>query len=237
MGDWPNEGKLSALNIRRACDASLRRLRTDYIDLYQMHHIDRDTPWDEIWQAMEVLRRAGQDPLRRVVQLRRLAHRPGQRDRPRRAASSAWSASSRSTTWSPATSSSRCCPPRRPTASASSRGRRSAAGCSAACSKSEREGRRRHRGPGQAERSRRNRDKFEAYEDLCDKLGEEPADVALAWLLHQDGVTAPIIGPRTHRAVRRRAAGADRSRSTPTSSPGSTRSSPAIKPAPEHYAW
>src|SRR5690349_6731550 len=55
MTDWPNEGKLSALNIRRACDASLRRLRTDYIDLYQMHHVDRDTPWDEIWQAMEVL--------------------------------------------------------------------------------------------------------------------------------------------------------------------------------------
>ena len=44
MGDWPNDGKLSALNIRRACDASLRRLRTDYIDLYQMHHVDRDTP-------------------------------------------------------------------------------------------------------------------------------------------------------------------------------------------------
>src|SRR5258707_11828134 len=55
MGDWPNEDRLSALNIRRACDASLGRLRTDYIDLYQMHHVDRDTPWDEIWQAMEVL--------------------------------------------------------------------------------------------------------------------------------------------------------------------------------------
>src|SRR5215475_6932805 len=55
MGDWPNDGKLSALSIRRACDASLRRLRTDYIDLYQMHHVDRDTPWDEIWQAMELL--------------------------------------------------------------------------------------------------------------------------------------------------------------------------------------
>ena len=56
MGTWPNEGRLSALNICRACDASLRRLRTDYIDLYQMHHVDRDTPWEEIWQAMESVR-------------------------------------------------------------------------------------------------------------------------------------------------------------------------------------
>ena len=43
----------------------------------------------------------------------------------------------------------------------------------------------------------RDRDQLEAWEGLCEELGEEPADVALAWLLHQQAVTAPIIGPRT----------------------------------------
>ena len=55
MSDWPNDRFLSARNIRHACDASLQRLQTDHIDLYQMHHVDRATPWDEIWQAMETL--------------------------------------------------------------------------------------------------------------------------------------------------------------------------------------
>ena len=55
MGEGPNDQKLSAYHIRRACEDSLRRLKTDHIDLYQMHHIDRATPWDEIWQAMERL--------------------------------------------------------------------------------------------------------------------------------------------------------------------------------------
>src|SRR5712692_6565760 len=59
MGNWPNESRLSAHHIRRACEESLRRLQTDHIDLYQMHHIDRNTPWEEIWQAMEVLVQQG----------------------------------------------------------------------------------------------------------------------------------------------------------------------------------
>ncbi len=59
MGTGPNDRRLSAYHIRRACDESLRRLQADHIDLYQMHHVDRATPWEEIWQAMEQLVREG----------------------------------------------------------------------------------------------------------------------------------------------------------------------------------
>src|SRR5690606_19922169 len=59
MGKWPNQSRLSAAHIRQACEDSLRRLRTDHIELYQMHHVDRATPWEEIWQAMEVLVQQG----------------------------------------------------------------------------------------------------------------------------------------------------------------------------------
>jgi len=59
MGDWPNEGRLSKLAIRNACEASLTRLNTDHIDLYQMHHIDRQAWWDEIWETMEQLKMEG----------------------------------------------------------------------------------------------------------------------------------------------------------------------------------
>lgn len=68
MGLGPNDRRLSALHIRRACEDSLRRLQTDHIDLYQMHHIDRFTPWEEIWQAMELLVQQGNSSRRRCVQ-------------------------------------------------------------------------------------------------------------------------------------------------------------------------
>ena len=55
MSDWPNDTFLSARNIVRACEGSLRRMGTDWIDLYQFHHVDLRTPWDEIWQACETL--------------------------------------------------------------------------------------------------------------------------------------------------------------------------------------
>ena len=54
-GEWSNWSRLSALHIRKACEDSLRPLQTDHIDLYHLHHVDRDTPWDAIWQAMETL--------------------------------------------------------------------------------------------------------------------------------------------------------------------------------------
>lgn len=59
MVNGPNGRRLSAYHIREACEASLRRLKTDHIDLYQMHHFDRETPFDEIWQAMDVLIQQG----------------------------------------------------------------------------------------------------------------------------------------------------------------------------------
>ena len=79
MGEWPNEQKLSARHIKLACEDSLRRLQTDYIDLYQMHHIDRNTPWEEIWQAMEQLVQEGKVLYVGSSKFRRLAYCPGQR--------------------------------------------------------------------------------------------------------------------------------------------------------------
>ena len=236
MGDWPNEGKLSALNIRRACDASLRRLRTDYIDLYQMHHVDRDTPWDEIWQAMEVLVAQGKILYVGLVQLRRLAHRAGLRDRAGARLPRPGQRAVAVQPGHPRRSSLRCCPPRSaygvgviPWSPLERRAARRRAEVRAGGAPPA--GR-----PGEADGRGATGTSIEAYEDLCDKLGEEPADVALAWLLHQDGVTAPIIGPRTLAQFD----GAQRALEITLDADVLARLDeifPGYKPAPEHYAW
>jgi aryl-alcohol dehydrogenase-like predicted oxidoreductase len=234
MGTWPNEGKLSALNIRRACDASLRRLRTDYIDLYQMHHIDRGTPWEEIWQAMEVLvtqgkilyvgssnfagwhiaracetaRQRGFLGLVSEQSLYNLMTRVIELE----VLPAAISYGVGVIPWSPLEG-----------------------GLLGGVLKSEREGRRRLAGRAK-ELVERRRDRIEAYEELCDKLGEEPANVALAWLLHQGGVTGPIIGPRTLEQLD----GAQRALTLKLDDDVLARLDeifPRYKPAPEHYAW
>jgi aryl-alcohol dehydrogenase-like predicted oxidoreductase len=191
---WPNTSRLSALHIRQACEDSLRRMQTDHIDLYQMHHVDRETSWDEIWQAMDLLVAQGKVLYVgssnfagwHLVQANEAARRRGSLGLV--SEQSLYNLRARTVElevlpaaqaygigvlpWSPL-----------------------AGGLLGGALKKVTEGRR------GAERVtklvERNRDQLEAWEGLCGELGEEPADVALAWLLHQDAVTAPIIGPRT----------------------------------------
>jgi len=234
IGDWPNEGKLSALNIRRACDASLRRLRTDYIDLYQMHHVDRDTPWDEIWQAMEVL--VAQGKILYVGSSNFAAWHIAQANDTAAARGFFGLVSEQSLynlmtrtielevlpaaldygvgiiPWSPLEG-----------------------GLLGGVLRKERAGQRRLAGRAQ-EAVERNRDQIESYEVLCEELGEEPGAVALSWLLHQDGVTAPIVGPRTLAQLD------DAQRALTVSLDHDALKQldaifPGYRPAPEHYAW
>lgn len=194
MGEWPNQSRLSALHIKQACEASLRRLQTDYIDLYQMHHVDRHAPWEEIWQAMEQLHREGKVlyvgssnfagwHLAQAQEMAKQRHFLGLVSE-----QSLYNLNDRMIElevipaceaygiglipWSPV-----------------------ARGLLAGALKPAISGRR-------ADEDLRKtvekyRPQLEVYETVCRELGEEPAHVAMAWLLHQPAVTSPIIGPRT----------------------------------------
>jgi aryl-alcohol dehydrogenase-like predicted oxidoreductase len=194
MGEWPNTSRLSALHIRQACDASLKRLKTDYIDLYQFHHIDRTAPWEEIWEACQVLVQQGKViyvgssnfggwHIAQAQEQARNRHFMGLVSE-----QSLYNLNARMVElevvpacreyglgiipWSPL-----------------------AGGLLGGVLEKIESGRR--AGEGVQKALEKHRPKIEAYEAFCKELGEQPADVALAWLLQNPIVTAPIIGPRT----------------------------------------
>jgi aryl-alcohol dehydrogenase-like predicted oxidoreductase len=193
--NWPNSGKLSALNIRRACDASLKRLQTDYIDLYQMHHVDRATPWEEIWQAMEVLVAQGKILYVGSSNFAGWHIATAQAAAQRKdflglvAEQSLYNLLARTVELEVLPSAQYHglgVIPWSPLQGGLLGGVLRKAGQS--------DGRSAQRAQALTPAQR---EQLQAYEDFCDKLGEEPGTVALAWLLHQPAVTAPIIGPRT----------------------------------------
>jgi aryl-alcohol dehydrogenase-like predicted oxidoreductase len=188
MGHGPNDRRLSAYHIKRACEASLRRLQTDHIDLYQMHHVDRSTPWEEIWQAMEQLVHEGKIT---------------------------YVGSSNFAAWDIALAQS----------AAAARhfmglvSEQSLYNLTNRAVELEIIPALRHLGIGLLSYSPLSagllagvlgtpegashpqldgrRAQVEAYEQLCRERGEEPAHVALAWLLQNPVVTSAIVGPRT----------------------------------------
>ncbi|WP_328914865.1 MULTISPECIES: aldo/keto reductase [unclassified Streptomyces] len=196
---WPNHHRLSALNIRREVEASLRRLGTDHIDVYQFHHIDRATPWEEIWQAIDVLIRQGKILYAgssnfagwHLAQANEAAARRGSLglvseqclyNLAERSAETDVIPAARAyglgvIPWSPLHQGllGGALRKEREGGGARTSGGRSAAGLA-----------------DPAVRAR-----VEAYEELCDKHGLAPGEVALAWLLTRPGVTGPIVGPRT----------------------------------------
>ncbi len=194
MGEGPNDRGLSAYHIRRACEDSLRRLQTDHIDLYQMHHVDRATPWDEIWQAMEQLVREGKvlyvgssnfaawhiTQAQCVARARNFLGLVSEQSR--------YSLAIRAIELEviPA-----CRAlgigilPYGPL-----RGGILAGGTLQATT-----GRRSSEGARKL--FEQHKTQIAAYESLCREIGIEPVHVAHAWLLQRPGITAPILGPRT----------------------------------------
>lgn len=195
---WPNHDKLSALNIRRAVDASLKRLRTDHIDLYQFHHVDRDTSFDEIWQAVDVLVQQGKIlyagssnfPGYKIAQANETAARRGgtiglvseqclynlaERRAEMEVIPAAREYGLGVIPWSPL----------------------NGGLLGGVLKKEATQGRRAAGRTAQALADEAVRGRVQRYEDLLDKEGLEPGEAALAWLLTRPGVTGPIVGPRT----------------------------------------
>ncbi|MFI1868817.1 aldo/keto reductase [Streptomyces jumonjinensis] len=233
---WPNHHKLSALNIRRSVEASLKRLGTDYIDLYQFHHIDRDTPVDEIWQAVDTLIAQGKVlyagssnfPGWKIAQANEAARRRGsyglvseqclynlfERRAEMEVIPAAQEYGLGIIPWSPLHG-----------------------GLLGGVIKKEAAGARRTAGMA-AERLRDPavRERIGAYEELVEKHGLAPGEVALAWLLTRPGVTGPIVGPRTagQLAGALRALELELSQELLDSLDGVF---PASGPSPEAFAW
>lgn len=241
MGDWPNETKLSALHIRRACEGSLRRLRTDYLDLYQMHHVDRATPWEEIWEAMSVLRQQG-----KIIYVgssnfagwHLAAAQESARRRHLTGLVSEQSIYNLLTRWVEL----EVLPAARHYGIGLIPWSPLNGGLLSGALRKLREGGVSRSTTGRsADGLKANRERIESYEKLCADLGEDPANVALAWLLHQPGVIGPIVGPRTvaqlDSSLRAVAITLEAGVLTrldelfPAPAPG------GAKPAPEAYAW
>ncbi len=236
MGSWPNERGISAVHIRQACDASLRRLNTDHIDIYQIHHIDRNVLWEEVWEAMDVLRQQGKVTYVgssnfagwHIAQAQEAAHRRGGFGLV--SEQSRYSLLERTIELEviPAAESYGlgvfCYSPL-------------GGGLLAGVVTKQRDGVRRYGDVATAWlRSDENRHRLGRYEALCKEIDQEPTAVALAWMIGQPGITAPIIGPRTVEHLD----GALEAFAVVIDDGLRTRLDeifPGHKPAPEEYAW
>lgn len=194
MGEGPNDRRLSAYHIRKACEDSLRRLQTDHIDLYQMHHIDRETPWEEIWQAMEQLvlqgkvLYVGSSNFAGWQLVQAQCHARERHFMGLVSEQSLYNIKDRMIELE-------VIPACRALGIGLIPYSPLAGGLLGGILEQESQGRR------ASDRIKKNVDRYRrelmTYEALCKEIDEEPATVALAWLLHNPVVTAPIIGPRT----------------------------------------
>ena len=192
MGLGPNDRRLSAYHIRRACEASLRRLQTDHIDLYQMHHVDRNTPWEEIWQAMDQLVASGKVTYIGSSNFAGWHIATAQGVATGLGHLGLVSEQSRYNLTSRAIEA-ELIPALRHFGVGLIPYGPIGGGLLAGVLDQPRQGRR----AALSALVEQHRGQVEAYEELCRELGEQPADVAVAWVLANPVVSAAIVGPRT----------------------------------------